>query len=308
MKYLILNPILGSSGAIEIDETEYLLINNARINLLEILFIEEKYDLFMGNYLEFETELLSIACKNMIFLESDYFSMSDSTNTISRRVVNLLTTGRMYTDQSVQHISKIYGKKSKNKSTVETEKRTQYDNSLAYRTMEALRNHVQHCGFPIQGLKFPCKWVDFDDQEKKSMHHILIPLINLDELREDESFKKAILGELKLIQKDNFIDIRKLLREYVIGISNIQGKIRHITHQDVVEWENTIFSTLDKYQNKIGSSTSCNDLALFEMKDDDSPTIGKQIFKEFIIRRQDLEKKNNVYLNLFMRCASNELE
>jgi len=97
---------MGFSGFVEIDEIGYLSANIARQNLLEILFLEEKLDLVMENFYEYETELLSIASRMMIFGHDDHISMSRERYLVSRRIVNLLTAGRMYIDQSVQHVEK----------------------------------------------------------------------------------------------------------------------------------------------------------------------------------------------------------
>ena len=110
---------LGFRDIVEIDETEYTRIKAARENLFEALFLEEKIDLVMENYFEYETELLSLASRLMIFNDDDYFSMSRERNLISRRIVNLLTAGRIYLDQSIQHINNIYGKDFSIHNTVE---------------------------------------------------------------------------------------------------------------------------------------------------------------------------------------------
>lgn len=105
MRYGISNIALGFTGFIEIDEAEYLHIKNARKNLLEILFLEEKLDLVTENFSEYETELLSIASRMMIFSKNDdHMAMSNERNLIGRRIVNLLSVGRMYTTQSLQHV------------------------------------------------------------------------------------------------------------------------------------------------------------------------------------------------------------
>ena len=50
----------------------------------------------------------------MIFHDDTYFSFSLERNLVNRRIVNLLSAGRMYLDQSRQHIENIYGADSGN--------------------------------------------------------------------------------------------------------------------------------------------------------------------------------------------------
>ena len=67
MKFGISKLVMGFDGFLEIEEVEYTLAKTARQNLLEILFLEEKFDLVTENFYEYETELLSIASRMMIF-------------------------------------------------------------------------------------------------------------------------------------------------------------------------------------------------------------------------------------------------
>jgi len=120
------------TGFIEIDEAEYLLIKIARQNLFEMLFLEEQLDLVTENFYEYETELLAIASRMMIFFgNDDQLSMSRERNLIGRRIVNLLTVGRMYIDQSVQHVERMYGANSATLGIIKKEFNLQYDKSLA---------------------------------------------------------------------------------------------------------------------------------------------------------------------------------
>ena len=142
MKYMITTIVAGSPGFIEIDEAEYKRIKTAITNLFELLFFEEKLDLVTENFQEYEAELLLIASREMVFHDSDYFSMSKERNTVSRRIVNLLSACRMYLDQSVHHLNNIYGENSDKSVFLRKEITSQYDDNFGYRAMEALRNYT----------------------------------------------------------------------------------------------------------------------------------------------------------------------
>src|SRR5215216_6614682 len=136
MRYGISKRVMDFRGFIEIDEAEFLLIKSTRQNLFEMLFLEEQLDLVLENFYEYETELLAIASRIMIFSNDDQLSMSRERNLIGRRIVNLLTAGRMYIDQSVQHVERMYGANSSTLSVIQIEFNLQYDKSLGYRAME----------------------------------------------------------------------------------------------------------------------------------------------------------------------------
>ena len=296
---------MGFEDFIEIDVDEYLFIKKVKQNLLEILFLEEKFDLVLENFYEYETELLSIASRMMIFNNDDHVVMSRERNLVSRRIVNLLTSGRMYTDQSVQHIKKIYGITSSNLDIIKKEIKIQYDKSLGYRVMEALRNYVQHRGFPIHSIKFIYSSVDIDNDFQ--LLYRAIPLINIAKLDEDSNFKKRVLEELKNIQHNDWVDVKPLIREYIEGICNIHEKVRETIRPDLLIWERILDDTIEKFQNKFGKDVSLTGLIIAIAESDRRWTEKETIHKAFIERRQVLEKKNQVFINLHKRYVSNEI-
>jgi hypothetical protein len=305
MRYSITTFVSDSLGFIEIDEAEYNLIKNARENLFEDLFLEEKLDLVIENFYEYEADLLSMACRMVIYRDDNYFSMSRERNLVSRRIVNLLTAAKMYLDQCVQHVENIYGSDSTNLKLLNKEIHFQYDQSLGFRVMGALRNHVQHHGFPIHSVKFSYEWIgDGDDSQ---MLNRVIPLIRISALENDDKFKKSVLRELKDNQTQDLIDIRPLIREYVEGIGKIHEKVRELIRLDLICWEKILDDTIAKFQNEFGKEISLAGLTIATEKANGHWVESGTIFKEFIERRQTLEKKNRFFNNLHKGFASNEI-
>jgi hypothetical protein len=166
MRYGITTLVLGSPGLIEISNQDYENIKQARRILFEALYLEEKFDLLTENYIEYETDLLALSTRYMIFRDQNYSWFRREQNLISRRVINLLTACRMYLDQSEHHLHNIYNGDSPKLTDLEVEKSFQYDGHLGYRVMEALRNYVQHRGSPIQTIIFDARVIDRDSRFK----------------------------------------------------------------------------------------------------------------------------------------------
>lgn len=305
MRYVISKRVMDFTGFVEIDEAEYLLIKTARQNLFEILFLEEQLDLVTENFYEYETELLAIASRIMIFSNDDQLSMSRERNLIGRRIVNLLTAGRMYIYQSVRHVEKMYGANSSTLGVVNKEFNLQYDKSLGYRAMEALRNYVQHRGVPIQSIKFSYKVVD--PETESQLLYRAIPLIGVLELAEDHDFKWSVLDELKNIQHNGWVDVRPLIREYIEGIDSVHEKIRELVGPDLVRWETVLDETIEKFQTKFGKETSLIGLIVASEESDGRRIETITISKDSIDRRHALEKKNGQFVNLHKSYASNEI-
>lgn len=303
MKYIISTRVADSPGYIEIDEAEYNLIKGARENLFEALYLEENLDLVIENYYEYETDLLSISSRMMIFGD-EYFSMGRERNLISRRIANLLSSGRMYIDQSSHHLNNMYEKASDIPRSVEIEKVLQYEQKLGYRVMEAIRNYAQHRDVPIQGIKLSFRLVE--SETGSQFLHRAIPLMNISTLADDK-FKQSILRELRDTSTKDLIDVRPFVREYVEGIGTLHVKTRELIHPDLVTWEKTLDEAIAKYKNRFGDNASLIGLSILKENDSGKREVTKPIFTDVIKNRQDLENKNSNFINLHRSFASNEV-
>lgn len=305
MKYIISTTVAGSPGYIEIGKSSFLEKKEAIRNLFQMLFLEEKFDLLIENYFEYENELLIAASRMMIFNDENYFSMSKDRNVVSRRIVNLLSAGRMYIDQTKHHLNNIYGKNSSIPEEVKSYTSTIYDKYFGYRAMKALRNYVQHRGFPIHSIGFPHHRVQHD--EKTELLYSVTPYIKISSIEEDKRFKSSILDEMKEIQEQGKIGIKPLIREYIEGIGKIHEKVCNLSIDDINIWEKSIQNIIEQYKSEFGDNASIAGLALIKLDDDDHWTEKSSIFMEFIEKRKDLENKNRKFDDLHKCFATNQI-
>jgi hypothetical protein len=181
MEYGLARLVLGSPKFVSITEQEYADIRQRREFLLEALFIEEKFDLVVDNYLEFETDLLDSAAREMVRGVQTWTAFQAERNQMNRRVINLLSSCRLYLDHTRHHLSNM-GKVGKDAAAIIGAKiSAQYDGSLGYRAMEALRNYVQHRGYPIHGVTFNASWID----NRERLMYAVTPYIMPAQLQED---------------------------------------------------------------------------------------------------------------------------
>ena len=94
MDYGLARLVFGSPKFIKLSKQEYEDIKDSRNILLESLFIEQKFDLLIDDYLEFETELLEIGARELVRGSGDWTEFQDQRNHMNRRVVNLLSAAR----------------------------------------------------------------------------------------------------------------------------------------------------------------------------------------------------------------------
>ena len=134
MKYLVTILTTGNNQELVIDELKFEQLKQAKECLSEILSFEEKYELLLSNYMELEKECLLIPAQNMVYEDNEYMNFFDIKLLFNQRIVNLLTTSRLYIDQLSQHI-KACNLNIDIKSFFSYE----YDNNFEYRFMEALK-------------------------------------------------------------------------------------------------------------------------------------------------------------------------
>jgi hypothetical protein len=292
--------VLGSRAYVHISENEYQEIKNAKIALLESLFIEEKYDLVVENYLELEGSLLESVARHMILGGQDYSWFQVERSLFNRRLVNLLTVARTYVDHVKHHLNNVFDAEGEEAPNVETSFSYQHDTRLGYRAMEKLRNFVQHRGFPVHAVAYNSKWIN---GEKSKMQFAVSPYLRPEDLRADGKFNKSVLGELEAL--GDKVDIKVLVRDYVEGIWTVHEKIRESLSSRIVSWEAVLDRAFMRFQSQYPDEQSVIGLVVCDERGQYSEPI--QIFKDFIDYRKHLERKNGSLKNLARRYVTSEI-
>ena len=252
MEYCLTQKILGSRVFVTISKNEYDAIQQAREGTLECLFLEEKYDLVVENYLELETALLEIVARNIILRSHSYKKLHLERGLMDRRFANLLAAAKLYVDQAKQHVHRILKHESEPTFDVNAALSAQYDARFGYRCMDALRNHVQHRGSPVHGFMLEHKLIE--RQDENLMLNALTPYVEPGRLKEDGEFKKSVLKEMEAHGEK--LDLKALIRDYVEGLSIAHSKIRAGIGQCAQRWDTTIKEALQRYasENPEGST------------------------------------------------------
>lgn len=234
--------ILGSTIAQRIDQEQFVQLKRSRNILLSARAIEEKYDLLIENYLEFEKELLSRTVEQMIFDKISYDDFYELRSILNRRVINLLTSTKLYKDQIEKHVRECVAVTKSAELFTKPLFSEEYDKNYEYRFLEAIRNHVQHYGLAIHSYSLPSKWVG-DDDNRKVVNTIQL-FTHKEELDKDSQFHKKTLREL-----DEKIDLITAIRVYVNSFNIIHQKIRTIIDTNIIEARDNINKTIQEYEN-----------------------------------------------------------
>ena len=135
MKYTIRVWAIGSYPELIIDEVRFNTLKQARLCLSAALAIEEKYELLISNYLDLEKECLNVTSDSMVRRSKDYSDFFEIRLAFNRRVVNLLTSTKLYIDQIQQHVNSCFPDRSDIGSNVKSFFLYVYDKFFEYRFM-----------------------------------------------------------------------------------------------------------------------------------------------------------------------------
>lgn len=241
MKHILRIHALGKYPEVDLDKNNYESIKKARATLSEGLAMEEKYEILISNYLEFEKEILEHAVQSMIRHPYDYDDFFQVRMSFNRRLVNLLTAARLYVDQLHRHVVATIPDNQNTKDIVASLFSREYDNRLEYRFMEALRNYVQHRGIPVHLVQFN------NHAEDSGKERWLIYSMELASqkkyLQEDDEFKKSVLEEIP-----EEVDLKMAARIYVEGISRVHGAARKLVERSLAEARSIIENAIASYR------------------------------------------------------------
>jgi hypothetical protein len=210
--------VLDTDSRIEITEQEFLSLKRAVHQLLNVLEVEDKFDIALENYLEFETTILEETARDAIFssFKTD-IQFQELKRLIARRLSNFMSSGRLYLDALQHHSGAILSEDSSKLIIVQSAASVEYDTSLNYRIVEALRNYAQHRSLPVHGLSLN-HW-----KEDKRFNFSIEPTLSCSQLKEDGKFKAAILKEFS---DDDLIPLKPTIKSYIESLGTIHRKFR----------------------------------------------------------------------------------
>lgn len=242
-------PVLAKTQEIEIDEAYFSALRRAKSVLSNALAIEKKYEILLSNYHEFEQQILHVTASHMIrgiprspqdfrlMMDLDFKLMVDL------RLVNLLTSARLYLDQLSGHVRDCLPHQADTELAVKSVFAAEYDSELDYRFMEALRNHVQHRGLAVHEVSISEGFTSVEGE--RLIRHSLEFRTLKSELAMDGNFKKTVLDEIS-----DRVDLKLATRCYVESLSKAHEKIRNLIEESVVQSRQTIEDAISQYKKE----------------------------------------------------------
>lgn len=221
MRHLLLGHIGKENVSVDVDAATYEAVCAAARALPRILAIEEKFDMLAENYDELEGELDAIT-RRYVFFGSFGDHRPNDLRQINRRVVNFMSSARLYLDQVDHDLNTLFGAESAPRRAFAEARSAQYDSRLGFEVFEALRNYSQHRGIPVHALTYGRELRRSGSAEQ--MANSLRIALDPSRLEQEGGFKSGTLAKLKSLGSK--AELKPLLREYMSGLRSIHSVVR----------------------------------------------------------------------------------
>lgn len=298
MKYTLRKNVLGNVPDVEISEQEYIRLRKARNALSNALAIEEKYEIVVSNYLEFEQEILDATTRNMIREHLDYSDFFKVHLGLNIRLVNLLTAVRLYVDQLNQNVAECLPEAPSAMDDVKRLLTNEYDENRNYRFMDALRNYVQHRGIPVHWTQQGGRWTSLNDDGL--LEYSIELASQRSYLEEDKKMKKSVLAEI-----DDQVDLKEATRSYIESISRVHESARSMISDAVSSSRQLIENAHRKYSEVY--SENLVGLSAFKWLDQERIE-SMPLLLDWDDVRVNLQKRNRQLINLSKRYVTGTIK
>ena len=285
-------------AVLTVDKARYSDVKRARDICLLAVILEERFQLVLDNYTEWECELLNQAQAHLLWQTFRYDSMQQRL-ALDRRLTNVLTGFRLYLDQTDNNVSEIFGNPSQELEGIKKSKGEMYDSYFGYRFLEVLRNHVQHCALPVEIISFHSGLVDQD--LNGNVQFSVIPRTTLDNLAANKDFKKSILDEIKALGGQ--IDLRLPIREYVSCLVKLHQEVRKVFSKIIIESREFYSKAVEEYSTIGGQVVQHPRLEC--CKDSGEVDERVELIINFLNRYDILHRQNSQARNISKSFVSN---
>jgi hypothetical protein len=293
-KYLIKNEVLFDCPEIEIEKSNYEDIKLACEILKRSLIIEERYEIFLRNFVEIEKELLSISLSTMVGSEQSYSTASNYRIILNQRCINFFSSSRSYLDQSIKNDLAVLLGQDKDKLYKKIVYNLKKTNDV-FEFIEELRNHVQHYGLPVHDYSTPVHW----DREFKNCSFSSHFCVEKKKMANDTKMSKTRMFNV-MPEK---INILETIREYVNIISGIHDHIRGLLRCKVADSRHLIESIMKSYAQEYTEKISGLKVAHIN---DEKEIESVPLFLKWDDVRRKLEKKNYRINNMGKRFVTSK--
>ncbi|MGV8942362.1 MAG: hypothetical protein ACOH1P_12650 [Lysobacter sp.] len=237
---------LGRFEKLPITSTAYETLRNARDYLSDLLKFEQAYAVLLINYKSLERAGQEVVLHNMTSTEFSYESVFDWELNINAKIINLLSSARLYLDTAPKLLSRALPDQEESQLFIKEFFSKEYDASFEYRFAEALRNYVQHYGMPIHTFSQNSKWLEDD---RRVLEFSVDFITTKSVLEADGKFKKSVLDETP-----DSVSLKHTFREYMSRLSVAHCNARNSRESLATSARSLLSAQIEEYRSISGTT------------------------------------------------------
>ncbi|GMV61362.1 MAG: hypothetical protein AMXMBFR74_05310 [Parvibaculum sp.] len=233
---------------VEIDRGEYRKIRDAKAGLGEIVRSETKFDDMMENYVELEQSILGFSLRHLAFSLYSHLDIQIMREQISRRLLNMLATVRLYQDGLKGHSRRILTT-SDSKAMLGILKDGSHQ-PMEYRIVYALRNFSQHVDPALTSIAISKGWDMLRNEEderikKDRAYHIVIPKIDCVRLSKERDIPSDVKAALE--KMGPAADVMDHVRKCIEHLGEINSTFRKLAKPRADIWESILRQAMQRF-------------------------------------------------------------
>jgi hypothetical protein len=223
MRFALCRFVLDDPREVSISLEQFTTAADAHERMQLIVASEEKFDAIARNYLDFESDMLNSALETALVGFGQGMEQMGVRRLLNRKLSNLLSATRSYVD-FMRHSAKLVLPSEADAMSVIGLFSEHYDKSLSYRTLEVLRNHTQHAGFPIQSVQYST--TAMREVSGTPLKRTVAPILDTEELEQNKKLKRSVV--IEITQHGKKVSLKRFVREYVASMASIHERFREL--------------------------------------------------------------------------------
>lgn len=243
-KYYLIGRTTVTQNRLDINEEELEAIKYANSIVSNILSVEQKYEIMILNYEEFEKTLLLMSLKETL-RNTDYDNSDEFLMIICKSVANIILSIKIYVEQlKNRHLKKMIIT-SDLSSSIQSLLKSEITTSTEYRFIHKMRDYILHYDLPLNSVVVDSEFANSKTTRERRLGKVVIPYLHQEILLKDKKLKKEVLTSLS--DSKGKIDLRIPIRKIISRISSFHIRLRVITDDALKRSESIITNTLNKY-------------------------------------------------------------
>lgn len=300
-KYSVRNLVLGGGVGAPISVDLFEKVADAHDGLIDLIRVEDVYDVTMLNFAELEKVALSHVVDDMLDQLQSRIEWERTRRETDRAICNLLGSGKLYRDSARRVVAKIFGRHSDQIKLVQSLFDEQLHKHLGFRTMVALRDFTQHQGLPTESMTFNQAWVDHGDELKSRLQHSVNFSLDYRIFLSGRSPNPDLAQELVAIaDKNGRVAMLPLIRAYMDGLSHIQSGLRALFSEREADWQTSLNDARTAFSAAGGDATGIA-LAVVQRRESGSVEKSFALNIEISERLAHLRMRNQRLINMAKR-------